>query len=172
MPISTRIRTLLAVLAVSLAVPAIALADGPNDTVALEKKGEGAKGKRRERRGDRAEKANFPMSGEAFLTRIDKRLEKGKERLEKHLEKSKATDEKKAEIRSSFKAAAGKIKAAANKAAADDKVTKDEAKTVRQVAKEAKKDLHAKHGKKGKGKKGKGRKGKGRKGKGQKGQRA
>jgi hypothetical protein len=119
-----RIRTLLAALAISLAVPAVAFAKEPSHNAEAKKKDDGKK---------KRERPSFPMTGEAFTAHVEKRLAKHEERMEARLSNSKMTDEQKAAVRKQFADTAAKVRAATKKAAADDKVTKEEAKTVHQA---------------------------------------
>jgi hypothetical protein len=154
-------RTLALVAAVS-ALPATALAAGPEGArpgQSAEEHGKGPRGK-----GER-EAHQFPMKGGDFITMVEARIQKVRAKVQEKLAKHPLPDATKKQVMTEVDAGAAKVRAAAQKAAADGTVTKEEAKDVRELAKDVKKDLRAKaglpeHGK-GHGKKDKGGKGKG-----------
>jgi hypothetical protein len=154
----TRISALAAFLAAAFLVPSLASAepDGASDRPAEAPPGRPAKGKR----GDLAK--HFPMAGDEFVARVDKRIDKFGAKLEARLAEAKRlTDEQKDGIRADFAKGSAAIKDAASKAAADGTVTLEEAKKVREVAQRIRDKAREKYGH-GKGPKGnKGNKGKG-----------
>jgi hypothetical protein len=156
------IRTIALVAAVS-ALPATALAAGPE---AAQRPGQSAEehGSPRGGKGKGEREAHqFPMKGGDFITMVDARIQKVRAKVQEKLAKHPLPDATKKQILADVDAGAAKVKAAAQKAAADGTVTKDEAKEVRDLAHQVKKDVRAKaglpeHGKgHGKGGRGKGK---------------
>ena len=157
-------RTLALVFAAAI-VPATALADGPT-TEPGRAEGRGHEG-RGAHRGGKDHDAAFPMKGPEFMTKVDARIQKTREKVSEHVAKKNLPEATKKQVLAEVDAGAAKVRAAATKAAADGTVTKEEAKQVRELAHEVKKDLRAKAGLPEKGH----RDGKG-KGKGKRGGRA
>lgn len=156
------IRTLALVFAVS-ALPATALAAGPDGTSGAVE--HGAKAKRGEGKGQR-EAHQFPMKGGDFITMVDARIVKIRARVQEKLAKHPLPEATKKAVLADVDAGAARVKAAAQKAAADGTVTREEAKSVRDVAKDVKKEVRTKYGLPGRGHgKGKGKGGKGKGGK-------
>jgi len=131
----------IALAAVSLtALPAIAYAGGNGKDAAGHVKDKGEKG----------EKAQFPMKAAPFRAKVESRITKGRERLVAHLTKKNVAADKQKEILAKFDAATQQVRDATDKVCADGTVTKDEAKSVRELAKSLRHQGHDKGKDKGK----------------------
>lgn len=135
------IRTVALVAAVT-ALPATALAAGPDGKPTAGERGEHVRGKGKGGR----EAHQFPMKGGDFIAMVDARIQKVRTKVQEKLARRELTDAQKKQVMAEVDAGAAKVKAAASKAAADGTVTKEEAKEVRKVAHEVKKDLREKAG--------------------------
>lgn len=111
-----KILTVLCLSAVSLSVPAVALAESGTAHEA------GAK--------DGKEKRKFPIEGAEFRKHVNERIEKVKAKVEKHISEKKVSEEKAKKIREHLADGIAKVNKATDKAVEDGKVTKDEAKEV------------------------------------------
>jgi hypothetical protein len=109
--------------------------------------------------------AAFPMKGAEFMSKVDAKIQKTRERVAEGVAKKNLPEATRKQVMAEVDAGSAKVRAAATKVAADGTVTKEEAKQVRELAHTVKKELRAKaglpekgHGK-GKGKGGKGKRG-------------
>lgn len=98
--------------------------------------------------GDKAKK--FPMPAAEFQKNVEARIAKRKDKLTEKMAERKVPADKQREVLAEFDAGAAKVRAAATQAGKDGTVTLDEAKEVHKIAKEQRKEVRAKLGKKGK----------------------
>jgi hypothetical protein len=127
-------------LGIGILLPAVAVAQSPAESPEPVAKG-------------RRAKANFPMSGPAFSSRVDQRLAAMRARLVKRLDKRQVPAAQKQRVLATFDGKAAAIKQAAARAASDGTVTRKEAKQVRKKAKAMRSGKGRRGGKAKRGKK-------------------
>lgn len=88
----------------------------------------------------------FPVAGDVFVQRVDKRLDKTEKRVEKALEKKRVAPEKRKEVLAAVHNGTAQVRAAAQRAASDGTVTKEEAMEVRAVGKDVMQAIQEKFG--------------------------